>query len=196
MLLLASILVIGLLLGWGLGGSIRELGNLNVRLWWLIPVGLALQVVPIPQSPDGPGLYLPFVTLLVSFVLVGGVVALNWRLRGFVAVLVGVVLNLIPIAVNQGMPVSAQAVVASGGNVADVPTGIGSKHHLQRPGDDVTFLADVIAIRRPFRAVVSVGDLVMWAGAGWFVTFAMLGAPRREPRPARPPRRATRSAKT
>jgi hypothetical protein len=195
-LLLASILGIGLLLGWGLSGSIRHLGNLEVRLWWVIPLGLALQLIPIPQAADGPGRYLPFVTLLLSFLLVGAAVLSNWRLRGFPAVLLGVLLNLIPITVNQGMPVSARAVVQSGGSVADVPRELGAKHHLERPEDAVTFLADVIAIRRPFRAVVSVGDLVMWLGAGWFLTFAMLGSPRRESRPDRVPRQAYRSAKT
>jgi uncharacterized protein DUF5317 len=196
MLLLGSILVIGLLLGWGLGGSIRELGKLDVRLWWLLPIGLALQIVPIPQGPEGPGHYLPFVTLLVSFLVVGAVVALNWRLRGFPAILLGVLLNVIPIVVNQGMPVSGQAVVASGGSVSDVPRNLGNKHHLAGPNDEVTFLADVIAIRAPFHAVVSIGDLVMWAGAGWFLTFAMLGAPRRDSRRSRTPRRRVRSAKT
>jgi uncharacterized protein DUF5317 len=196
MLLLGSILAIGLLLGWGLGGSIRELGKLDVRLWWLIPVGLALQIAPIPQGPEGPGHYLPFVTLLVSFLLVGAVVALNLGLRGFPAILLGVLLNVIPIVVNQGMPVSGQAVAESGGSVSDVPRTLGAKHHLMTPDDQVTFLADVIAIRQPFQAVVSIGDLVMWAGASWFLTFAMLGAPRRERRSPPPPRRRARSAKT
>lgn len=196
MLLLGSILAIGLLLGLGLGGSIRELGKLDVHLWWLIPLGLALQIVPIPQGPEGPGHYIPFVALLLSFLLVGAVVALNWRLRGFPAILLGVLLNVIPIVVNQGMPVSGQAVIEAGGSVADVPRALGNKHHLLTPDDEVTFLADVIAIRSPFQAVVSAGDLVMWAGAGWFLTFAMLGAPRREASPARPPRRGIRSAKT
>lgn len=196
MLLLASILAIGLLLGWGLGGGIRNLAQLEVRMWWLIPVALAVQVVPIPSAESGPLRYLPFVTLLLSFVLIGAVVVMNWNLRGFPVILLGVILNLIPIVVNQGMPVSGAAVVESGGSLADVPRELGAKHHLETSRDKLTFLADVIAVRTPFRAVVSVGDLVMWAGAGWFVTAAMLGVPRREQRPARRPVRRLRSAKT
>jgi Family of unknown function (DUF5317) len=108
-----------------------------------------------------------------------------------------VLLNLIPIALNQGMPVSASAVVESGGSLADVPTELGSKHHLERPEDDLTFLADVISIRPPFQAVVSIGDLLMWVGAGWFLTSAMLGSPERESRLAPAPRpRRLRSART
>lgn len=195
-LLLASILAIGLLLGWGLGGGVRNLAQLEVRLWWLVPIALAMQLVPIPRADSGVGRYLPFVVLLLSFVLIGGVVLVNWRLRGFPAILLGVLLNLIPIALNQGMPVSGAAVAESGGSVADVPTELGAKHHLERPEDELTFLADVIAVRRPFRAVVSAGDLVMWVGAGWFLTAAMLGVPRRQPRQARGSPSAIRSART
>ena len=187
--------MIGLLLGWGLGGSIRNLAQLDVRLWWLVPVALLLQIAPIPRSDSGLLRYLPFAALLASFVLIAVVMAVNLRHRGFLLILLGVILNLIPIAVNQGMPVSGAAVIEVGGSLSDVPREPGGKHHLREPGDQVTFLADVIAVREPFKAVVSVGDLVMWLGAGWFVTWAMLGAPRREPRPARlPPARRLRSA--
>jgi hypothetical protein len=195
-LLLASILAIGLLLGWGLGGGIRNLAKLEVRLWWLIPVALVVQLVSIPQAESGPGRYMPFVVLLASFLLIGAAVLLNRRLRGFPVILLGVLLNLVPIVVNQGMPVSGSAVIEAGGSLAEVPRELGAKHHLKRPEDQVTFLADVIAVRSPFRAVVSIGDLVMWAGAGWFVTAAMLGFPGREPRPARMPRRTLRSSRT
>jgi hypothetical protein len=107
----------------------------------------------------------------------------------------GVILNLVPIALNQGMPVSGAAVIESGGTIEAVPQELGEKHHLQRPEDRLTVLADVIPVREPFRAVVSVGDLVMWVGAGVFVTAAMLGAHRRERLPSPAPRREGRSAR-
>ncbi len=65
MLLLASIVAIGLLLGWGFGGSIRNFADLEVRLWWLIPVALAFQVAPIPRAEDGLASDLPFIVLLL-----------------------------------------------------------------------------------------------------------------------------------
>ena len=182
-LLLASIVVIGLLLGWGLGGRIRNLAELEVRLWWVVPLALLMQAISIPRAAEGPGRYAPFAVLLLSFTLVGVVMALNWELRGFPTILLGVVLNLIPIAINQGMPVSGPAVIASGGSIEAVPRELGEKHHLLRPEDRLTALADVVAVRPPFRAVVSAGDLVMWVGAGWFLTAAMLGSPRRGRRP-------------
>ena len=196
MLLLASILVIGLLLGWGLGGGIRGLARLEVRFWWLIPLALVIQLAPIPQAESGPARYLPFVLLIVSFLLIGAAVVVNWRHHGFPLILIGVLLNLIPIVVNQGMPVSGAAVIEAGGSLADVPRELGDKHHLERPEDAVTVLADVIAVRRPFRAVVSIGDLVMWVGAAWFLTAAMLELPLRTPRFLRVPARMLPSSKT
>lgn len=187
-MLLLAFLSIGLLLGWGLGGAARNMARVHLVLWPALPVAVALQVVPIPAADEGIGRYLPFVALLVSFAMLGVVTAVNWRLKGFVLVLAGVVLNAIPIVVNQGMPVSGSAVVDVGGKVEDLPTEPGGKHHLSSNRDDLVFLGDVFPVRAPFREVVSLGDLVMYAGAAWFLASAMLGSPERPPPKARPER--------
>ena len=196
MLLLASIVVIGLLLGWGLGGRIRNLAELEVRVWWLVPIALIMQTVSIPRAAEGPGRYAPFAVLLLSFAMIGVVMTVNWGLRGFSTILLGVILNVIPIAINQGMPVSGPAVIASGGSLQAVPRELGEKHHLLGPEDRLTALGDVIAVRPPFRAVVSAGDLVMWVGAAWFLIAAMLGVPRRERRHRPPLPQTARSSRT
>jgi Family of unknown function (DUF5317) len=181
-LLLGSILLIGLLLGWGFGGSLRNLAHVRVGLWFLFPVALLLQVIPVPQGQSGAAKYLPFAVLELSYLVLVVAVAANWRLRGFRLILMGLLLNIVPITVNQGMPVSGSAVADAGGKVEDVPRERGAKHHLATAEDQLTFLGDVIAIREPFRTVVSVGDLVMYAGAAWFLAAAMLGVPSRAPR--------------
>lgn len=183
MLVAGAFLVMGLLLGWGFGGSLRNLAHLRVALWWMFPVGLVLQVVPVPQAETGTARYLPFAVLLLSYVVLISVTAINWRLRGAPIILLGLVLNLIPIALNQGMPVSGQAVREVGGSVEDVPTEPGGKHHLATGEDQLTFLGDVLPIREPFREVVSVGDLVLWLGAAVFLASAMLALPERPSRP-------------
>lgn len=181
-LLLAAFLLMGLLLGWGLGGALGNLAHLRIGLWWMYPVGLAFQVVPVPSLETGTGRYLPFFILLFSYVILVSVTAVNWRVRGFPLIVLGLLLNLTPIAVNQGMPVSGQAVRQVGGSVDDVPTEPGGKHHLATSEDRITFLADVIPVRAPFREVVSAGDLVMWLGAAVFLAAAMLGSPERQSR--------------
>jgi hypothetical protein len=181
-LLLACILAVGLLLGWGLGGAVSNLARVRVGLWWMFPVALAIQVLPVPQVGTGTGRYLPYAVLLFSYVVLIGVTGVNWQLHGFPTILLGLLLNLAPIAVNQGMPVSGQAVVEIGESIEDVPRSEGHKHHLATPQDRLTLLADVIPVRAPFRQVVSVGDLLMWVGAAIFLAAAMLGNPERRPR--------------
>jgi hypothetical protein len=181
-LVLGAFLVMGLLLGWGFGGALRNVASLRVGLWWMYPVGLALQVVPVPGAETGTARYLPFAVLLFSYVVLISVTAINWQIRGFPLILVGLVLNLVPIALNQGMPVSGQAVRAVGGSVEDVPTEPGGKHHLATNRDRVRFLGDVLAVRAPFREVVSAGDLLLWLGAAVFLAGAMLALPERPPR--------------
>jgi hypothetical protein len=180
--LVSAFLVMGLLLGWGFGGALRNVAHVRVGLWWMYPVGLALQVVPVPTFETGTVRYLPFTVLLFSYVVLISVTAINWRLRGFPVILVGLVLNLVPIALNQGMPVSGSAVRAVGGSVPDVPTEQGGKHHLATDDDLVLFLGDVLPVRAPFREVVSLGDLVLWLGAAVFLAGAMLALPARPPR--------------
>ncbi|HEV3475690.1 MAG TPA: DUF5317 domain-containing protein [Actinomycetota bacterium] len=190
-MLLLAFMSIGLLLGWGLGGAARNLASVRILLWPVLPVAVALQVVPIPAGEQGIGRYLPFAALVASFVLLAVVTAANWRLKGFLLILAGVVLNAIPIIANQGMPVSGSAIVDVGGSVEDIPTEPGGKHHLSTNQDDLVFLGDVFPVRAPFREVVSLGDLVMYAGAAWFLAAAMLGRPERPPpKPAGRLRRA------
>jgi Family of unknown function (DUF5317) len=190
--LVSAFLVMGLLLGWGFGGALRNVAHVRVGLWWMYPVGLALQVVPVPTFETGTVRYLPFTVLLFSYVVLISVTAINWRLRGFPVILVGLVLNLVPIALNQGMPVSGSAVRAVGGSVPDVPTEQGGKHHLATDDDLVLFLGDVLPVRAPFREVVSVGDLVLWLGAAVFLAGAMLALPARPPRRVAGPARRSR----
>jgi hypothetical protein len=190
-LLLVAILGVGLLLGWGLGGALRNIGHVRLHLWWLAPAGLVLQVLPVPHGEEGTGRYLPFALLMLSYVLLIAVTLINWRVRGFPLILFGLLLNVVPIALNQGMPVSGDAVRQIGGSAASVPQERGGKHHLATAEDRLVFLGDVISVRAPFRQVVSVGDLAMWTGAAWFVTAAMLASlerpARRLDRPGRRP---------
>lgn len=190
MLLIAAILVVGLLLGLGFGGSLRNLGQIQVRLWPAAPVALALQVIPIPQGESGWTRLLPMGVLLLSFVILMVVAAANRRQRGFGMILLGVALNLTVIYVNSGMPVTAEAVHRSGleESLPDLRAlEEGDKHHLASDDDELLFLADVIAVREPFGTVVSAGDLLVYMGTSMFLASVILGRPlRRDPEPPYP----------
>jgi hypothetical protein len=187
-LLLAAILGIGLLLGWGLGGRLRNLGAVGIRLWPLALVGLVLQLVPVPELEGSLGDLVPVGILLLSYAVLLFFVALNWRLRGFLLIGFGLLLNAVVIGVNQGMPVSASAARQSG--QAEAIPRLASeedpKHHLADDESALLPLADVIPVGPPFNIVVSVGDVVSYVGAAVFVTTAMFGkADRRHRRPGR-----------
>ena len=184
-MLLVTFLAIGVLLGWGLGGSARNLAHVRITWWPLLPVAVVLQAIPIPTGSGELARLLPYFGLLVSFGLLAAVAAANWRLRGFLLILVGVVLNGVPIVINQGMPVSGPAVVDAGGDPNDLPRERGGKHHLATDEDELTFLGDVFPVRPPFGQVVSLGDLLMYGGAALFLASAMLANPERlAPKPA------------
>ncbi len=195
MLLLLAILGIGLLLGWGFGGGLRNLAFVRIGLWWLAPFALALQVAPIPRIEGAFGQFLPSWSLAFSLLVLVVVALVNWRLWGFPLVLLGLSLNLVVIAVNEGMPVSPAALeeVGRGKDIEELATAErGAKNHLETEEDLIRPLGDVIPIRAPFKVVVSAGDLLAYTGVAVFVGMAMLRRPTvgREP----PPRQARRAA--
>ena len=185
-------LVIGVLLGLGLGGSFRNLGEVQIRFWPAIPVAVLLQVLPLPDLEGRVGQVVPVGMLLLSLVILFLVAASNWRLFGFMIMALGVLLNFVVIGANHGMPVSRDAVLAAGGadRLGELSRERGPRHHLQDQRDQLVFLGDVIGVRPPFGVVVSVGDLLTYGGASAFVVAAMLGRPVRRPPPGweSPPR--------
>ena len=102
-------------------------------------------------------------------------------------VLVGLALNLVPIAVNHGMPVRAAALVRWVRSIRAPrrpPLHLGAKRHLERPSDRLVALGDVIAVPAAHE-VASFGDLVLAAGLG-AVAFDVVRRPRRRHRPVGP----------
>lgn len=185
MMLVVAVLGIGLLLGWGLGGGLRNLAHLRIRLWWAAPVALALQALPLEAGESGVSRWLPLATLLLSYAILVVVAAANRRLRGFLIILLGLSANMAVISANQGMPVSPHALERIGHAEAipelrEAPPG--AKHRLEREDDVLRPLADVIAVRDPFDAIVSIGDVVAYSGAAVALAAGMLGRATRQGR--------------
>lgn len=191
MLLVGAFLAIGFMLGIGLGGRLQNLARMRLRLWWLAPFAVLLQSVPISAAASGVGALRPVFALFFSFVVLFVVASANWRLPGFPLVMLGVGLNLAVIGLNQGMPVSAEAVRALGEDprqLADAPPG--ARHHLATEDDLLRPLGDVVPFDRPFDVVVSVGDLLMYAGAAVYLGASTLYR-RPDPEPVSPPGRTS-----
>jgi hypothetical protein len=172
-------LPIGVLAGLLLGGRIGRLGSLPIRAPLLAALGIALQFVPATGTVGA-------ILLVASFVSLCAFAIRNLKVPGFPLILLGLVLNLTVIAVNNGMPVTRHALVRSGqkSTLHDLRTSGGSKHHLATSEDRLMPLADVMALPPPVGQAISVGDIATHAGIVWLIVWGMLHVPAPPPAPA------------
>ncbi len=178
MKLVLLVLVASVLVGLVAGGRLTGLSGLRIRWAPLAIVGLGLQMLLPPGN-------WPFVLLMISFGMLLAFVIVNRGIPGFTLILAGLLMNLIVIAVNSGMPVPRYALEASGQSetLSELVEHGGAKHHLATEDDRLMFLADVIPLRPPVAQAVSVGDIVAYVGVGVVIVVAMRrdrrGAPAR-----------------
>ena len=179
MILLLAILAIAAIAGLASGRTFRGFPAVPLRAAPLAFAGLILQVLPLSGEAG-------LAALLLSFGSLFAFAALNIRAPGFLLVSLGVLLNLVVIGMNGGMPVTREALADSGqlGSIDHLETGGGNKHHLEDDRSVLLPLADAIGLPQPVGQAVSVGDLCMYVGTGWFVFAAMR---RRDEARAAPP---------
>ncbi len=165
------VLALAILVGFIAGGSLRPFEHLEVRWWGIALAGLVLQGVSLASDigrPAGAALLVGSYALLLLFAWV------NRSLPALWLVMAGLVLNILVIGVNGGMPVSASALETAGASAEGLGEGT-AKHHLMGPDDKLTPLGDVIGIPPPIGAVISVGDILLYAGLAILVVVVMLG---------------------
>jgi hypothetical protein len=189
MLLLAGSVVIAVAIGYLTGGRLKNLGGYILKWWPLALGGLLLQLVPYPESfPD----WVAIAALLASFAMLLVFAWVNRRKAGFVIILFGLALNTLVIAVNQGMPVTHEALVNS--DQEDLLQYLiehgGAKHHLATDDDKLLALGDVIGIPKPFGQAISIGDVFVYLGLIVAIAGAMRGRSA-ETEPARQPERGS-----
>jgi hypothetical protein len=180
---MAAILVVGYLLG----GRLRNVANLVIEWPWLALIGLALQFV------TGPGSTVPLVCLYLSFALLIVFTIKNIRVFGFAVILAGVLCNLLVIGINGGMPVSKAALRGSDQAqfLGDLENNPYPKHHLATDDDLLRFLGDVIPVPEPIAQAISFGDILTYVGVGMVVVGAMRGPSRRPASVIRAPEAAS-----
>jgi hypothetical protein len=171
-ILIFIVLGLAVVIGFIAGGSLRPFERLKLHWWGVALVGLALQGIPLAT---GVGESIGWALLIASYGLLVAFAWINRRLPAAWLVITGLALNILVIGVNDGMPVSSSALEAAGAT-ADGLVGAGTvKHHLMGPDDILTPLADVIGIPPPIGAVISIGDVLLYAGLGILVVTVMLG---------------------
>jgi hypothetical protein len=178
-LVLAVAIVVGLLFG----GSVRNFERVRIHWWALAIGGLVLQVVPVPALPGVSSSVAATGALLLSYALLLAFLAVNRWVPAAALMALGLLLNIAVVGANGGMPVSAGAITRAGGSEQALIAAQDSKHHLMTDGDVLWPLADVIPIPPPGRVVLSIGDVLLYAGMAWFVVQVMLARSRENPRP-------------
>jgi len=173
MLAFAVVIAVGLAIGLGRGGSVKNL--LAARLRWpgLIIVAVALQLsgMLIPRSQS----IIAFGLVVASYLVVFAFAALNRRLPGMAFIGIGAAMNYTVILLNRGMPISAAAAARVGyGGAKAQELVIRGKHFISSGHAHLSALGDVIPLwRQP--SIASAGDLIIWAGLILVVASLVLG---------------------
>ena len=181
---------LGVITGWLRGGSLRRLAYASLEKQELIIAALLLQALLAVAGRAGwspVAAWAPFILLLSYGILLYAFWG-QTRLPGFKAVFTGVVLNVAAISANGGrMPVATEALARLGVDAVSLPPERVLTHVLLPQSDmRLAFLGDIIPIplALPWQAVVSVGDLALYAGIFWFVaqgmTAPVVAPPRRQ----------------
>jgi hypothetical protein len=181
MKLIVGALVIAVAVGYLTGGRLSNLANLHIRWAPLAIVGLAMQLI------NPPGRW-PLAMLIGSFVLLFAFAVVNRHVLGFWLILIGISLNFLVIGLNSGMPVSAQALSASGqqDTIGQLTNNADSyvKHHLADDDDRLLALGDVIALPAPIGQAISIGDIFTYGGVVVVVVAGMRRRTKEQPAPA------------
>lgn len=178
-MILLIILAMALLFSLLFGGSLRALGQIDLRYGGLVLLALGIQILifsPRWEATVGGGIWsrlLYILSLLVLFV----VVYFNWRVPGFALLGLGLLSNALVIAANGGrMPVSLRALQVAG--IAESRAAFETlrvTNSVLIGGETVLwFLGDIFAVPEvvPFANVFSVGDVCIVLGGIWFIWFA------------------------
>lgn len=181
MFVLIAALVAGVVAGYAMGGRLRNVDQLRIRLPWLAIAALGLQFIAFSPLRDSLGdsgvvaVHFASYGLLVWFVIV------NRQRMGIVVAGAGLLMNLLAIALNGGyMPASRHALEVAGLQFSGATVNNSTVIH---EGTRLRFLGDVFAIPDGTIAanVFSVGDVLIIAGVAILIATAMRTAPREVP---------------
>lgn len=162
MVLLAVAVVVGLVAGLSRAPAGAHAVRPQVARIPLLGLGAALNAASVVLHGGAAT-----VALAASLAVLLGVAVVNRHLTGVAVVGVGLLVNLVSLAVNEGMPVRASALVHAG-VVAEhevATTTFAGARHLETDGDALGVLGDVLPIPLA-REVMSFGDLIVVLGAG------------------------------
>src|SRR5215217_8799799 len=143
------------------GGALGQLRDHGVKAVWLAVGCLAVQATVVVLPMPGIG---GVVLLVAALATLLGVARANARLAGVPLLALGLLLNLLVVLANFGMPVPAATMERAGIAVEQpAPDRPDAKHVLERGGTRLALLGDRLAVR-PLRTVTAYGTVIELAG--------------------------------
>ena len=158
--------LLGLIVGWVRGGTLKKLKQASLNCWSLALLGLAVQAVIWADFTFGA----PYLTALVpglhvlSFLPLLFFVYENIEIPGMALLGIGTFLNMAAITFNGGrMPVRVETLPEQAREA--LLNGAASPLHAAMTNDTVlSFLGDIIGVPLIWNLTLSVGDVLIFAG--------------------------------
>jgi Family of unknown function (DUF5317) len=160
------------------GGLLRGLRGteLRNRRLGLVCLGVQALVVALPLRAIGLPYGLGALLLAVALGVLLEVARANGSLPGVPLIALGLLLNLVAVGFNLGMPTSESTLARAGVAVErPLPHRPDAKHVLDGDGSRLALLGDRLAVR-PLRAVVSYGTVCELAGLFLLLQYLLLAA--------------------
>lgn len=154
------------------GGTLGHLRDHGIKAAWLAVGCLAVQASVVVLPVPGLG---GVVLLVAALATLLGIARTNARLAGVPLLALGLILNLVVVLANVGMPVRAETLERAGIGVEQpVPDRPDAKHVLERGGTRLGLLGDRLAVR-PLRTVTSYGTVIELAGLFLLLQYLVRG---------------------
>ena len=155
--MLVSGLLAGFVLGLASGGTWRNLGKLDLKLWPVLVAGATARAIAPFLGVFALGASIAGLGLVALVALLNRTLPGAWLMAG------GSLLNTLVTVANAGMPVDPGALAASG----KAPPADGL-HVILGPDTRLPFMADVLLL--PIvNNIYSIGDVLLAIGGFWMV---------------------------
>lgn len=180
MTLLLGAVVVGTVVGWMIGGSLRGLAAASLHGGWIaVCVVCIVGLLPASAPMGFSSRWAVALWLILNGVLF--VVAVwNRGAPGFWLVALGLALNLLVVGANLGMPVAVANAPEFPAQADKVESAINASwlYVAADPSTRFILLADVIPIPGPswYRGMMSLGDAFLMLGVGYFICSSMRSA--------------------
>ncbi len=168
-------MILSLIIGKIRGGKIQNLNQLHIKAWYLFIISIlikTLSLLIISRFDNKLSSfvidYFKYIHVFIYLLLIIGL-TVNWKTLSLRMILVGTILNFLPILFNKGtMPVSLDALKYAGqyNQIVLLEKNRIITHSLFNKSTKLKYLGDLIPISKPyvFPKIISIGDLIIALG--------------------------------